>query len=293
MIHSMTGYGEAQVHEGGITYRVQIRSLNNRYFKLTTKLPEPFQLFESEVEKQLRSRLGRGSLTLTLRIRDETPAGGCEINIPLLRRYVEQIERAIDGRPTLRLDVATLVNLPGVCQPPEFDETVQGTRLALLKKLTDVAVEKLIAMRAVEGKSLLKDLAAQCDVVREHTAAIRERSPTVVVEYQERLQTRVQELLNAGQFKLEADALAREVAVFAERCDVNEEVARIDGHLQHFESLCAAPEETGRKLEFLAQELLREANTIGSKANDADIARRTVEMKAAIDRIKEQVQNVE
>lgn len=293
MIHSMTGYGDAQADHDGVSFRVEIRSLNNRYFKANIKLPEPFQVFEANVDKRLRSRLGRGSITFTLRIRSEGSVAACEINQAALRRYVEQIAEAAGGFSMARIDAARLLDLPGVCEPAEPDPEERAAQFKLIEGLCSQAMDRVIEMRKAEGVSLLADLTTQCEVIRRNIAAIRERSPAVVREYHEKLASRVQELLHAGDIRLDADTLAREVAIFAERCDVNEETARLESHLGQFGELCDGPEESGRKLEFISQEMLREANTIGSKANNAEIARRIVDIKAAIDRIKEQVQNVE
>jgi len=148
-------------------------------------------------------------------------------------------------------------------------------------------------MRRVEGKALREDLHESCHAIRELLASVRERAPAVVDEYHERLHTRVSTLMSTGKFELEADALAREVAIYAERCDVNEEVSRLSSHLDQFEQICDRGEQAGRTLDFLSQELLREANTIASKSNDATITRNVVEIKGRIDRLKEQAQNVE
>lgn len=293
MIHSMTGYGDAQAAEGGITYRVEIRSLNNRYFKASIKLPEQFQLFETEVDKILRNKIGRGSVTYSLRTKDESPASAYSINKAALAHYVAQLREVAGGDGGTKFDLAALLELPGVCQPPDLDESMRATQWASIERLTLQAIDRLTRMRETEGKALLADLTAQLDVIRRGLTAVQARSPRVVTDYHAKLKSRVQELLSTAKIKIDEDMLAREVAIFADRCDVNEEIARLASHLEQFESLTRSPEEAGRKLEFLTQEMLREANTIGSKANDVEIARHIVEIKASIDRIKEQVQNVE
>ena len=293
MIHSMTGYGDAQTAEGGVTYRVEIRSLNNRYFKASIKLPEQFQLFESEIDKLLRGRLGRGSITYTLRVKDETPTAAYEINRAVLKRYADQVSEVAGSRPGTTMDFARLLDLPGVCLPPDLDDSQRQAQLKTIERLSAQAIDRLCKMREAEGKALLDDLKSQLGVIRSGLAAVKGHAPKIVSEYHAKLKARVQELMSSAQIKIDEDMLAREVAIFADRCDVNEEIARLTSHLQQFDGLCGSPEEAGRKLEFLTQEMLREANTIGSKANDADVARFIVEIKAAIDRIKEQVQNVE
>ncbi len=296
MILSMTGYGEARDEVDGVSYRAEVRSLNNRYFKASIKLPEAFLRYETDIDKLLRSRLGRGSVTLTLRIKNEGPAAAYEINAPLLAAYVDGFRQAAGDAELARIDLAKLAELPGVLQPPEVPEAQLKARYELLRRLTDESIGHLIEMRKIEGVALLADLNKSCDEIRRRTAEVRTRCPVVLEEYHGRLRSRVVQLLGSldgSSVELDQDALSREVAIFAERCDINEEVSRIESHLDQFAALCDAPERAGRKLDFIAQELLREANTIGSKSNDAEISRNVVAIKAAVDRIKEQVQNVE
>ncbi|MCP4592450.1 MAG: YicC family protein [bacterium] len=295
MIVSMTGYGDAQTSADGVSYSLEIRSLNNRYFKTVIKLPENLQFFEPEVEKILRAGLNRGSVTCVLRLRNDT-AAEYRINPGALQDYVNQI-CAVDLPENVQatVDLGSVASMPGVCQAPILDEQRRSQYWETVRGLVQAALEKVVEMRQVEGRALYNDLRAHCVQAREHLAEIDRRSPTVVLAYHEKLQTRVQMLLNEGEAKIELDkdALAREVAIYAERCDVSEEIARLESHLDQFTKLCDADTHAGRKLDFLAQEMLRETNTVGSKSNDAEIARRVVEIKGLIDRLKEQVQNVE
>ena len=293
MILSMTGFGEADRLADGVHYRVELRSFNNRYFKSSIKLPEVLQPAEVEIEKLLRSRLGRGSVSYSLRMKDENPSAAYEINTAVLTRYVRQLREAAGDTAGLTIDLANLIEVPGVSQPPAYDKELLSSRFAAVERLTNEAIDRLIEMRRAEGAALLRDLQKHCDVIRTRLAEIRQRSPLVVKEYQKKYHARVQQLIDGSKIEIDHDSIVRELAIYAERCDINEEVSRIDSHLDQFAELCDAPEESGRKLDFLAQEMLREANTIGSKANDAEISRHVVETKAAIDRIKEQVQNVE
>ena len=296
MILSMTGFGEARAEKSGVTYRVELRSLNNRYFKASIKLPEPFQRYETEIDKHLRSRLYRGSVSYSLRVKDENPSAAYEINTAILSEYVRQLKEDAGSDGTACIDLARLVEVPGIFQPPEINGNVLDSHYEVVRRLTEQAIDKLVEMRKAEGKALLADLEEQCSEIRTRIAEIQGRAPSVVTEYRRKLQNRVQQLLDGidgTNVELYQDALSREVAIFAERCDINEETSRIASHLDQFAELCESPELTGRKLDFLAQEMLREANTIGSKSNDAEISRNVVEVKAAIDRIKEQVQNVE
>jgi uncharacterized protein (TIGR00255 family) len=191
------------------------------------------------------------------------------------------------------VDLATLAGLPGVCQAPALDESAKDAFWQTIAGLTNQALDELIAMRRREGESLRTDLLGQCGSIREHLQVIAERAPVVVDEYRLRLQERVNNLLRSAELTLQEDALVREVALFADRCDINEEIARLSSHLEQFARACDSPEPAGRKLDFLAQEILRETNTIGSKSNDAEITRHVVDIKSLVDRLKEQVQNVE
>lgn len=292
MILSMTGYGEAHHHEDDVSYFVEVRSVNNRYFKAAVKLPEHLGVFEPEVEKILRSRLGRGSVTAIWRVRDTRAEAAQEINVAALQRYVQAMQR-VDVNGPVRIDLASVLLLPGVCQPPEVDDSERQRQLEIIERMTTEAVDHLLEMRRAEGKALRDDVIKHCDRIGDHLKLIAERAPTVVKEYHERLCQRTNDLLSQSKLELKLDDLRREVAVYADRCDINEEVARLMSHLDQARQLCDSSEHAGRKLEFLAQEMLREANTIASKSNDAEIAYHVVEIKGAIDRLKEQVQNVE
>ena len=176
---------------------------------------------------------------------------------------------------------------------PEVGEAERALRTKLVQDLTNEALDQLVRMRRWEGDAIQDDLVEHCRRLQEQLKAIEERAPVVLQEYHDRLASRVRMLTGDGTIELDQEALCREVAIYAERCDVCEEIVRLRAHVAHFREACAGDEAVGRKLDFLAQEMLREANTIGSKSNDAQIARTVVEMKALIDRIKEQVQNAE
>jgi uncharacterized protein (TIGR00255 family) len=293
MLRSMTGFGSAAGEVAGVSFAVEVRSVNNRYFKPVVRLPEGLSAMEAEVDKFLRGRLTRGTVMLSVRMKLPEELAAYGVNALVLQRYLEQLRPLeVDANPTLRIDLGSMLQLPGVCEPPEVADLVERTRDGLMGLLA-AAADELVAMRETEGGALKADLEAQCGAIASHLEAVAARAPLVVTEYHERLAARVRELTDAGNVRLDEADLAREVAVFAERCDISEEVVRLRGHLEQFGEALGSPEPAGRKLDFIAQEMLREANTIASKAGDADIARAVVEIKTAIDRIKEQVQNVE
>lgn len=294
MIVSMTGYGAAQLEDGAVGYSLEIRSVNNRFLKLSVRLPDSLQFAEPEIERLIRSRISRGSVTCTIRRRSDAAEIAKSFNLPALQRYVDLLSgvRARDG-VAVTIDLATLVQLPGVTDPEEVDEAAHKRILDLLMRLTAAGLDAMGAMRREEGRALLAELKAHCQTMLRELDAVAQRAPFVVDEYHERLRARVTTLMQGGGFELAADGLMREVAIYAERCDITEELARIRSHIDQFMQLCERGEQVGRTLDFLAQELLREINTIGSKSNDTAIARAVVLIKSMIDRMKEQVQNVE
>lgn len=297
MIRSMTGFGDASRKSDGVNYHVEVRSVNNRYFKASLRLPDVVAALEAELEAVVRRKLHRGSIVLTVKVKVEGEMAASRVNDDALMAYLEHLEtiqeRLHEHESTI--DLTQLLTLPGVLQPTQDELTLLDRARPVLIKLVDEAADRLLAMRCKEGKAVAADLLGQRDVMRARMKLIAERAPGVVEEYHQRLRNRVDELLARAELKLGENDLIREVALYAERSDISEELQRMSGHIDQFEQVVAADEgeAVGRTLDFIAQEMLREANTIGSKSNDAMISRAVVEVKAAIDRIKEQVQNVE
>ena len=293
MIVSMTGFGDATAENDGTHYAVEIRSLNNRFFKPVIKLPENLSGLEPELETVLREKLGRGSVTYVLKMRLNSAEAAYHINTQALQSYVEQLQSVKGIVGLVQLDLASLVQLPGVCQEPRDESDEIERHGGTIRDLTIKAIDKLQKMRQREGKNLHAELMKHTKVIAEELGRISERAPLVVEDYHRRLQQRVNQLLSKAELRVNEGDLIREVAVFAERADIAEEIQRLSSHLGAFEEACNKDEHAGRKLDFIAQEMLREANTIASKANDAAIARSIVEIKGPIDRLKEQVQNLE
>lgn len=293
MLRSMTGFGAASGQVEGVEFTAEVRSVNNRYFKPNLRLPECFPGLETAAEKLLRRRVARGSLTLALRMKVPDEWAAYRVNTAALQTYLEQLRPLeVEADPTLRIDLGSLLQLPGVCEPPELASLAERTHDDVLG-LIEQAVGALIEMRATEGEQLRADLEANCKAIEDRLSEVRSRAPQVVSEYHQRLRDRVDELTRAGNVNVDADQLAREVAIFAERCDIAEEVSRLAGHLEQFREAMDGQDPCGRKLDFISQEMLREANTMASKSNDAEIAKAVVDIKTGIDRVKEQVQNVE
>jgi uncharacterized protein (TIGR00255 family) len=293
MIVSMTGFGDATAERDGTHYSVEIRSLNNRFFKAVIKLPDNVSGLEPEIETTLREKLGRGSITFILKMRMESAEAAYLINTQALNAYIEQLSKIKGTNGNMNIDLGALLALPGVCQEPRDESDEIERHGPMIRELTKKAIDKLNAMRSREGEHLFADLIKHLKVIAANLAEIAKRAPFVIDEYHKRLAQRVNELIGKAELQVNESDLLKEVAVFAERADISEEIQRLTSHLESFEQSCRSGEHAGRKLDFITQEMLREANTIASKANDAQIARHIVEIKGAIDRLKEQVQNVE
>lgn len=296
MIRSMTGFGAATREVGGRRFTVEVRSVNGRYFKVQVRLSDELSGLEADIESRLARRLSRGSVTVTVKFSDRSAEAAADVNVAAVARYVEQL-RAIPGAGDvdgpITIDAATLLTLPGALAEPAGGELLDDARPVVLE-LLDEATGTMIAMREREGADLREDLAGHVDGIDANLGAVAERAPIVVELFQERLKQRMDALLKESGAAARDEDLLREVAVFAERSDIAEEVARLTGHLAQFRELLAGDgsKPVGRTMDFLAQEMLREANTIGSKCLDPEVSRHIVDVKGAIDRIKEQVQNV-
>jgi uncharacterized protein (TIGR00255 family) len=293
----MTGFGDAATESAGVYYALELRSLNNKFFKVSMRLPEAIQGLEAELESRLRQQVQRGSFTLTVRMRARDDHAANRVNEQAVLAYLDHLETIHAKVPdrTAHIDLTELLSLPGVLAPAEDEATLMSKARPVLMELLDEAVGKLDAMRQQEGRMLTDDLLHHRDAIAERVEEVRQRAPQVVEQYHGKLKQRVNELIDKAELRVSEQDLVKEVAVYADRVDVSEELHRLSGHLDQFKQTLEAENHgpAGRTLDFIAQEMLREANTIASKANDVTISQASVAMKSAIDRIKEQVQNVE
>jgi len=290
----MTGYGESQGEIDGITYAVTIKAVNNRFLKAIVKLPDLAAFLDEDIEGLLRSKLGRGTVNFTVRLKDISGCSLFEIDESALQSVVERLGSIeLSGKLTGSVDIASLLNLPGITRPVEPDEEKAERMRQRILEISSEAIDRLKEMRAAEGASLDADLKDNCREIKQGIEQIRALGSTVVDAYARKLRKRVDSLLAHAELKLDEDALAREVAIYADRSDISEELSRLESHLQQFAQTCEGQGQAGRRLDFISQEMLREANTIASKSSDTEITRLVVDMKCRVDRIKEQVQNVE
>lgn len=290
----MTGFGDASIHDGNAAYGVEIRSVNNKFLKTTIRVPERLASLEPELEQMIRAAVSRGSVTLTVTCSESGEAAAHTVNGAALKRYAEQIAAAV-GVEVASLNLVDLVTLPGVLQPPGDEEQRLHAARKAVRPLVELAVAHLVQMRTREGVALKDDLMGHLAFIDTRLQRLTEIAPRVVIEYEKRLKTRMEGLLGEADIQTDPGVLVREIAVYTEKTDIAEELARLGEHLRHFRDMLEAQDERplGRTMDFLSQELLREANTIASKSPDAEMSRLIVEIKGAIDRIKEQVQNAE
>ena len=296
MIRSMTGFGAASAEAEGCRFAVEIKSVNNRFFKATVRVPEELSTLETEIETAVARRLSRGSVMVLVRFVPGGAVAAAEVNPDAARSALTALMAALPDelRNRATVDLGALLAVPGVLRTDGVDKLVEFARPVVMRLLEE-ACTRVLEMRAREGETIARELARFGQAIRGALATVGDRAPHASNAYQERLRARMNSLLaEVGAVAAETDLL-REVAVFAERSDVAEEVTRLSGHLTQFEQVISPShvEPAGRTLDFLSQEMLREANTIASKSQDVEIARKVVEMKTAIDRIKEQAANAE
>jgi len=292
----MTGFGNARFRVDEWSFELEIRSVNHRHLDVRLRLPRPMMSLEPELRSRVQDRFARGKLDLVVVAPDGgAPAPRLEVDLAAARQYLAAGRALAESDGVAgELDAATLLSLPGVArlaEPQISDVPLRERTLAAL----DEALEALIAMRGSEGAALARDLSARLDRVAELALAIEQRSGEVRASAIERLRKRTRQL-EAETGLLDEARLHQEIAIAAERMDVTEEIVRLRSHLEQFRGLldAAGPgKPVGRRLEFLLQELGRETNTIGSKASDAPIAHSVVELKTELERLREQVLNVE
>lgn len=294
MLRSMTGFGRAESREGNATLTVEVRSVNNRFLKVSSRVPEPFLPFQERLERILKDRLARGSVFMEIeyRLLHEPPA--FQVNLETLKGYYRAIKE-LGGElgPEGEVPLAALFSLPGICERVKPQGNNIEELLPAFEGLVGSALNELINMREQEGKALEEGLVCSKERIARLLGALEERAPEVVSSYRDRLKKRVSNLLKGVDVELSDSDLAREVAVFAERSDITEEITRLRSHIAQMDEALGKEAPSGRKQEFIVQEMFREANTMGSKACDGDMLQIVIDIKMEVEKIKEQVFNVE
>ena len=292
MVKSMTGYGRARQTLHGRDITVEVRSVNNRYLDCTVKVPRTYIFAEDSVKSRVQKAVSRGKvdvfITIDATAADETVVA---VNEPLARGYYEALTKirdmfSLEGEQTAAV-LAKFPDVLTVTKAEEDLESVAGDICAVL----DEALEAYNAMRAVEGVKLCEDIAGRVTTIETVVGKVEERSPQTVAAYREKLTARMQEVLQST--TIDESRILTEAAIFADKIAVDEETVRLRSHIAQLRTMLKSDQPVGRKLDFLIQEVNRECNTIGSKCNDLTIAQDVVNMKAEVEKIREQVQNIE
>jgi uncharacterized protein (TIGR00255 family) len=298
MLLSMTGHGEAHSRSDGRAIAVDVRTVNNKYFKFSMRAGDRYLALEPLIEGFVRQQVRRGTVQVELRIARESTSDDYRLNEVVLasyRRQLESIERHLQLTEPIRLE--SLLALPGVVEELAATPASEDSLWPEVEPVLREALERLDQMRRAEGRAMAADLRSNRELVALALGRIEERAPQVVAAYRARLLERVnnwvQGLDVAGVPPLTPSDIVREVGLFTDRSDISEEIVRLRSHLAQFDSLLQQAEPTGRKLDFLIQEMFREVNTIGSKANDVAVAREVIEIKTLVERMREMIQNVE
>ena len=291
-MYSMTGYGRGTASLDGRELTIELKSVNNRFLDIGMKLPRQLSFLEDTLRKLLNDGLNRGHVDVFVNYRNlRSDAKTVRVDEALLKAYLtsaRESAKALDLVDDLTLSRA--LTLPDVTTILPADEDQQAL-LELGRSVMTEAIANLKDMRRKEGERLKLDLSARMDTMTGYAQSIERRAPAVVEEYRAKLTARIEELL--GETEVDRARLATEVAIFADRAAIDEEIVRLNTHLIHFRELLEADEPVGRKMDFLVQEMNRECNTIGSKANDAELTSIVLLCKAEIEKLREQIQNIE
>ncbi len=296
MLKSMTGYGRDTVETDAFILTVEVKSVNNRFLKITGRVPEELSYLQTKIEDLIRKRLVRGSVYFSVVVEPRSRADLYEIDNGVLQKYLTTLREAheiLNINNQQEPSLTDLLLLPGVVRAEDkmklgADELLDAACTAMDKALT-----QLVEMRRQEGAFLESEFRDRREALRGLIQKVNTETPAVLQEYNEKLKERVNYLLVNADVNVSSNDLIREVAVVAERSDITEELSRMESHLQQFLESIESAQPVGRKLEFIVQELFRESNTMGAKALSAELSRSVVEIKAEVDRLKEQVLNIE
>lgn len=292
MIKSMTGYGRCCESVGGMNVTVELKSVNNRFFDFSSRLPRNYGFLDEKLKAYLKGSITRGKLECNVLIdMVDEPDVVAQVNHPLVQSYIKayaELSETYGLENDVKVsDIARVSDVILLHKQPENEEKIWES----VKSVTDKALANFISMREAEGERLRADVLSRLDVIIEDVEFVEKRSPETVKEYNEKLLQRLRELLEDK--SVDEQRLLTEAAIFADKIAVAEETVRLRSHIDQMRSFLESDEAIGKKMDFLVQEMNREANTIGSKANDVEIAKRVVDIKAEIEKIREQIQNIE
>ncbi len=290
----MTGFGSSSLRSRDLDLEVEVRSVNHRFITLKQNVPESLARCEGEMDRMVRSKLGRGSVTLTVSAKSARGSAPVLPDLGLLKATVKrlrEVQKALGLKG--KIGIEDLLAIPSLWTNANSDAAPSADLWPKVRELVDQALEQLVETRGREGEKIARDLQARLEAIEKRLQAVEGRAPAVLEAYQKKLDDRIQALLAQKGVEAARADLLKEVAVHADRCDVSEELQRLRAHIGEFRKILSQKGQVGRRLDFLTQEMGREANTIASKGNDSVISASSVEIKADLEKIKEQVENVE
>lgn len=291
MIRSMTGFGRGENHTETLTYTVEIKTVNNRFADFTVKLPRDLMPLEDRIRNTFQKYVSRGKADVFVTVTGSLSAGRTlNADYDLVKLYVDALDETSEriGRP-LPVDARTVLTIPDAFTLSKKDTDIEEV-WKVLEPAVDAAGENLVKMRSVEGEKLKKVLLEILTNCEGYFTVIKERAPIVPAEYRDKLSARIKELT---ELDVDPARLAQEVAIFTDKCNIDEEIARLESHFRQYEAILESDGAVGKKLDFLVQEMNREVNTMGSKANDITITNSVLSLKCEIEKIREQIQNIE
>lgn len=292
MIRSMTGYGKQSLIVEKREYQVEIKSVNHRYLDINIKLPKSISYLEDTIKKEISAKIKRGKIDVFITFENNSQEGkNITINKELAKLYIEQLKQlAQEEKISSNIEVMDIAKLPDilVVKNDEEDERIQNELIEVVQG----AISKIIEMKNVEGSKIEQDLLQRIDKIENKIMEISAKSTGLIEEYVVKLEKRIKEILKTEE--LDKSRLAQEVVIYADKCSIEEEVTRLKSHIYQFRNLISDNNETiGKKLDFLIQEMNRETNTIGSKANNLEITNGVIDIKTELEDIREQIQNIE
>ena len=291
MIKSMTGYGKSNMSKNLREYQVEIKSVNHRYLDVSVKMPRSLSYLEEEIKKAVSAKVTRGKVDVFITFNNNSLEGrDIKINTEIARMYIKELRNLAEAEGIIAdIPVTEISKLPDVLtiQNNQDDETIKNELL----EVTNKAIENLVGMRKVEGEKIAQDLLVRIQDIEEKVQKISSLSTGLIDEYVVKLKTRIKELLQDQE--IDEARLAQEVVIYADKCSIEEEVTRLNSHIYQFRELLNSNEAVGKKIDFMIQEMNRETNTIGSKANNLEITNEVINMKTQLENIREQVQNIE
>lgn len=291
MIKSMTGYGKASLIKNERNYQIEIKTVNHRYLDISVKMPRQLSYLEDTIKKEINNKIKRGKVDVFVNFENNSLEGRkININTELASAYIKELKKLAESENILGdIQVNDIARYPDVLniESNQDDEIIKKE----ISEALNVAVSNLAEMRQVEGTKMAEDILIRLEYIQEKVKEISKLSTGLIEEYVVKLEERLKQILK-GQ-EIDQSRLAQEVVIYADKCSVEEEITRLNSHISQFQNLINSNEPIGKKLDFIIQEMNRETNTIGSKANNLEITNRVIDLKTQIENIREQVQNIE